>query len=1118
MAFSRAIHGRVSMLQKIRPHGSPTDHLFIGTQRFQYFTVSWNPETQQLDTEQSFVDVSERHMREAQSQDRCIVDPKGQYLVLELFEGILNLVKVIKPRKGHPAYLDVPSQARITEFFVRSSAFIPTEINRPKLALLYVDGKDKVRLATYRLVDEKGQFSQFDPTKDRENDLEDLDLGASHLIPVPTGDGDQKRYIVRNATTPKAQLGGIIIVGETRMTYLDDESKAIVEYALTEATIFTTWEQIDNLHYLLADDYGYLHLLTILVDGAVVTGMEVQKIGRTSTAKVLVYLGYGIVFVASHQGDSQIIRLDLEDQSDPTITVIQTIPSIAPVMDFAVMDMGGREGETTTNEYSSGQARLVTGSGAYQQGSLRSVRSGVGLEDVGILADIEGVRGLFALHTSKESQAAHDTLLVSTLTESRIFTFDSQGDIEEVEDYYGLVQNTETLLATNLSRDRILQVTTASAQLVGPDGVVAQWTPPIGEIITAAAANEDYVLLSAGGRVLVSLSVAELLKEVKSQELSSGDQISCIHVPDRLQKIGIVGFWKSGSISILSLEDLHVIHSEDLRRKDSASVPRDIALTQILPPSLSGPTLFVAMEDGIVLSFNVDESCYALSGRKSVVLGTQQAQFRILPRQEGLFNVFATCEHPSLIYGSEGRVVYSAVTAESATTVCSFDSDAYPDTVVVSTSENIKISQIDSERRTHVQKLHVGETVRRIAYSAKERVFGLGCIKRELSGGEEIISSSFRLVDEVLFGELGKPFYLDASNGEELVESLFCAELPIEHDDNELGERFIVGTSFLESQDPERQNIKGRILVFGVDSNRSPYLIAEHPLKGACRCLEVMDGKIVAALTKTVVIYEYTETTSTSGSLTKLAAYRASTCPISLSINRNIIAIGDLMKSVVLVEYIKGKDGLEDKLQEVARHYQAAWTTAVANVEEESYLSSDADGNLLVLRRNKDGVTLEDRKRLEVTSEINIGEMVNKIRTFEVETGPNALVIPKAFLATVSLIFSLIHTKSKLTTMLQTEGSIYLFSTISAASQGMLMRLQTRMASIIQTPGNIEFNGYRAYKNSERETTEPFRFVDGELIERFLDVDETVQEEICKGLGPSVEDLRDIVEELKRLH
>lgn len=79
------------------------------------------------------------------------------------------------------------------------------------------------------------------------------------------------------------------------------------------------------------------------------------------------------------------------------------------------------------------------------------------------------------------------------------------------------------------------------------------------------------------------------------------------------------------------------------------------------------------------------------------------------------------------------------------------------------------------------------------------------------------------------------------------------------------------------------------------------------------------------------------------------------------------------------------------------------------------------------------------------------------------------------------------------------------------------MRLQARMAQTIITLGDLDFNTYRSFKNSERETMEPFRFVDGELIERFLDVDEDVQAEICRGLGPSVEDLRNMVEELKRL-
>jgi DNA damage-binding protein 1 len=1025
MLHSKAIYGRIAMFAKIRPQGSDVDHLFIGTIRFQYFTVCWNPATREFDTVQSFVDLTERQMKDSYSRDLCNVDPTGRYLTIELFVGVMNLVKIQKPRKGvrkAGEYLDKPEQVRITELKVRASTFLYTETNRPKIAFLFQEPKGEVKLATYRLVDEKSAFSSFDPQKDRENYISDLDLGASHLIPVPKGEGDNKRYIVRNATTVKVQLGGVIVVGETKMTYLDDESKAVIHHSLREASIFVAWEKIDDLHFLLADDYGALHLLTLLVDGAVVLGMDVKKIGMTTKAAVMVYMGVGVLFIGSHSGDSQVLRLHL-DGDDLSLEILQIMPNIAPVLDFAVMDMGSREGETQMNEYSSGQARIVTGSGAHEQGSLRSVRSGVGLEDVGILADMEEVRGVFNLRSSEESQA-DDILVVSFPTETRIFKFDPQGEIEEVESFRGLALDQHTLLAMNLPQGMFLQVTPDSVTILdlGPSHVLAQWKPPKGQSITNSSANEGHVLLSANGLTLVSLDIRKELQEVAIQSLSNGDQVACVHVPSDIPGLGVVGLWNSGSISILNLATLQIVHSEDLRRTNTASIPRDIVMTQVLPKATSGPHLFVAMEDGIVLTFNVDKATFQLSGRKSVVLGTQQARFQVLPREDNLFNIFATCEHPSLIHGAEGRIVYSAVTAENAVCVCSFDSEAYPGSIVVATVENLKLSQIDTERRTHVRTLHMGRNVRRIAYSKNERAFGIGCIERKLIRGVETITSSFSLVEEVNFGELGEPFWLDGEHGQEIVECVERAELPTAYGSHIPAERFIVGTSYAEEDRLSDTNERGRILIFGIDSSRTPYLVAAHTLKASCRCVRILDGKIVAALVKTVVVYDYTETTEASATLTKLATYRTSTCPIDLAVTGNIIAVGDLMKSVSLVEYIPGRDGLDSKLTEITRHHQASWTTSVVHLEDESYLQSDAEGNLMVLRHNPGGVTLEDRKKLEVTSEINLGDMVNRIQRIYVEPSPNAIVVPKAFLATVRPPFPLhLHLHLPLTPVLLTQ-------------------------------------------------------------------------------------------------
>jgi DNA damage-binding protein 1 len=80
------------------------------------------------------------------------------------------------------------------------------------------------------------------------------------------------------------------------------------------------------------------------------------------------------------------------------------------------------------------------------------------------------------------------------------------------------------------------------------------------------------------------------------------------------------------------------------------------------------------------------------------------------------------------------------------------------------------------------------------------------------------------------------------------------------------------------------------------------------------------------------------------------------------------------------------------------------------------------------------------------------------------------------------------------------------------------MRFQSRLVERIRTPGDIPFDKYRSFRNAEREGEAPFRFLDGEVIERFMDMDDETQREVCHGLGPSVEDMRNIVEELKRIH
>jgi DNA damage-binding protein 1 len=194
LKHSRTVYGKVTMLQKLRPGTSPTDHLFVGTDRYTYFTVSWNPSSKQLVTEKSYIDQSDKVGRDSQTADRCLIDPLRRYLLLELFEGVLTVIPIVQKARNKAAIqigsLGDPILSRISELFVRSSGFLYPRSRNPekekaKLAILYEDNQQKIRLK-FRTLNHDGTSDTESADFETEGYIrEDLDLGASHILPVP---------------------------------------------------------------------------------------------------------------------------------------------------------------------------------------------------------------------------------------------------------------------------------------------------------------------------------------------------------------------------------------------------------------------------------------------------------------------------------------------------------------------------------------------------------------------------------------------------------------------------------------------------------------------------------------------------------------------------------------------------------------------------------------------------------------------------------------------------------------------------------------------------------------------------------------------------------------------
>lgn len=62
------------------------------------------------------------------------------------------------------------------------------------------------------------------------------------------------------------------------------------------------------------------------------------------------------------------------------------------------------------------------------------------------------------------------------------------------------------------------------------------------------------------------------------------------------------------------------------------------------------------------------------------------------------------------------------------------------------------------------------------------------------------------------------------------------------------------------------------------------------------------------------------------------------------------------------------------------------------------------------------------------------------------------------------------------------------------------MQLQNALTALVTSPGYVPFHTFRAFKSQVREDVEPYRSVDGEVVEKFLDLDEDVQKNIVTWL------------------
>ncbi|KAF7266770.1 hypothetical protein GWI33_019945 [Rhynchophorus ferrugineus] len=1066
------LYGKVAVMKLFRPQHEKKDLLFIVTYRYNAMILEY------------------RIGKPSETGILAVIDPKARVIGLRLYDGLFKIIQLEKDNYELKA-----TNYRMDELQVHDVEFLHGCPN-PTLILIHQDVNGR-HVKTHEISLREKEFVK---TPWRQDNVE---TEASIIIPVPS------------------PLGGAIIIGQESILYHDGITSVVVAPPVIKQSTITCFARVDpnGYRYLLGDMAGHLFMLFLEIENRgdgqeVVKDLKVEMLGEIAIPECITYLDNGVLFIGSRLGDSQLVKLNTKaDENGSYVTAMETFTNLSPILDMCVVDLERQN-----------QGQLVTCSGAFKEGSLRIIRNGIGIQEHASI-DLPGIKGMWALQALHGAKV-DDTLVLAFVGQTRILSLNGE-EVEET-DIPGFTSDHQTFYCGNVAHDQLIQITPVSARLVSvlDKTLVSEWNPPTEKNIIVVACNPTQVVVSTGNQLYyLEIHPNELIlkgETVLDVEVSCLD-ISPLGENATSSDIVAVGLWTDISARILKLPTLTESHKELLGG--------DIMPRSILMATFEGHDyLLCALGDGSMYYFSLQKEAGLLRDKKKVTLGTQPTILRTF-RSLNSTNVFACSDRPTVIYSSNHKLVFSNVNLKEVNQMCSLNAEAYPDSLALATATSVTIGTIDEIQKLHIRTIPLQESPRKIAYQESSQMFGVLTCRIDIqdstglnparqsastmtqavtvsssvatlamskcSGsssvttsaggvapeyGQEVEVHNLLIIDQNTFEVLAAHQFMQQEYG----MSLISCNLG-----NDPNAYFVVGTATVNPEESEPK--QGRIIIFQWNDNKLTQ-VSEKEIKGACYSLADFNGKLLASINSTVRLFEWT----TERELRLECSHFNNIVSLYLKTKGDFILVGDLMRSMTLLQY----KTMEGSFEEIARDFNPNWMTAVEFLDDDIFLGAENNYNVFVCQKDSAATTDEERSQMDQVGNFHVGDMINVFRH-------GSLVMQNV---------GETSTPTRGCVLFGTVGgAIGLVTQISQEFYESLKELQNKLAFTIKSVGRIEHSFWRAFHTDiKTETSEGF--IDGDLIESFLDLSPEKMKEVADNLGVTVEHLIKTVEDLTRIH
>lgn len=1092
-AVELPIYGTISVMKLIRmPHDSQ-HHLVIITERHRLCILRWSASENRCHVVSSG-DMQDYFVSSSTSEKIGLVDPNARCIALHQYPRLLKII---------PTARDADKTAfnvRLREDQIHDMVFLHGR-SHPTIAVLFARGKTH-EMRTYEISMTEQDISMCEWKK------VNLDPSCVKMVAVPQ------------------PYGGVLVFGDDAIYYLSPDGKDVSQPI--DATIINAIGQIDNegTRYLVGDHKGQLMMLMLVTDSSdsSVSQLKVETLGETSAACSISYLDSGFVFIGSKTGDSQLIKLGTSPnpETGSLVEVAQSYMNLGPIIDFCIVKGMGYLRQ--------GQGQVVTCSGLTKDGSLRIIRNGIGISEQGFI-ELPGIKDMFSLRRHFGDRY-HSYLLQSFTSATRVLELIGAHEMEQGS-IPGFDESSPTLHAANMAGDILVQVTAKGVHVtdcatMSPQPSLA-WQPPADVRISIASGNATQLLLATTGGNLIYLEVdTENKSVVLVSQTKMENEIACVNCntlsmtsgmsdtadtegDDQKAFVAAVGLWaevkESPVVKLVALPSLTTIHTVDLGG--------DVIARCVLLCSMEGQHyLLVALGDGCLLTYSVNAEAARtaaasedpdvqnamdvqtiVSERRKLSVGTQPADLSIF-KSRGSDHVFAACDRPTVVYAATGggKLLISNVNLQEVTRVCGFDTAAFPDCLAIATESGMHLGAVDEIQKLHISTVPLNEQPRRIAHMENARVFAVLTESTHIDeNGDETLEQFVRTIDDTRYDTVAKFKLKPMESGSSILATTFIGE-NINKDEQFL----VVGTGFEwpDQEDPDQ----GRILIFRMLDGR-PALVADLEINGAAYSLCSFNGMLLASIGPEIRLFSISA--RKDGVLTTKVEdkHHGHILGYRLAKRGDFILVGDIFRSITVLTCKKVGDCY--RLEQVARDYDVTWVMAMEMLDDDVYVVAEHAKHLYTYQRNSYATTEAERGRLERVGQFHLGSRVNRIQH-------GSLVMQMAENegpATKTLIFG------------TTDGMLGVIATIKQDAYEFFLRLQDAMTALIPGVGGLDHTEWREMVKERPPQRAPAKnFLDGDLIERFLDLNMAQMSNVSAMVDVSVDELVQRVEEMQRLH